>query len=146
MMTWLRSPGVLAVVLAAVRVGPAGAHVADAVAGANLAVGSELPLGPVSLGANLELVGLAIGAQWHQGSLQGEPQTVSLFRYGAADLGALNSEFYFLLGLSARLAARAGLSHYVTNYAVTNTAAAGGPTARYQRFETVPFAALRLRL
>ncbi len=114
--------------------------------GANVAVGAELPLGPAALGADLDLLGVAAGARWQQGSLQGEPETASYFQYGPADHGALNSEFYLALRLSARLALRAGASHYVTNYIVTDAATAGRPSARYQRFETVPFVALRVRL
>ena len=116
------------------------------VVGANVAVGAELPVGPVAFGADLDLLGIATGAEWRQGSLRGEPETASYFQYGAADHGALNSEFYLAFRVSARLALRAGASHYVTNYIVTDTASATSPSARYQRFETVPFVALRVRL
>jgi hypothetical protein len=116
------------------------------VAGANVAVGVELPLGPVVLGANLDLLGIAAGSRWTRAALEGTPETLSYFLYGSADRGALNSEYYVLIGLRPSLALRIGASHYVTNYLVTNTTASGRPRARYQRFETVPFAALRLRL
>jgi hypothetical protein len=114
------------------------------VVGANLAVAGEVRFGPVVLGANLDLAGVGGGAGWRQGDLEGKPETASLFRYGTADRGALNSEFYGAFHLSSRVALRAGASHYVTNYVVTDAAAAGRPSARYQRFETVPFAALRV--
>lgn len=116
------------------------------VIGVAAAIAGDIPVGPLSLGANLDLVGLATGSRWTQGSLEGEPERISLFQNGPADRGALNSEFYVAFRLGARLVIRAGASHYVTNYEVTDTADAGRPTARYQRFETVPFAALRLRL
>jgi hypothetical protein len=116
------------------------------VVGLAAGVAGELPIGALALGANLDLVGVSAGARWTQGDLRGEPETASYFQYGAADHGALNSEFYVALRLNPRLTIRGGLSHYVTNYVVTDTGAAGQPSARYQRFETVPFAALRLRL
>jgi hypothetical protein len=114
------------------------------VIGVAAAIAGDIPVGPLSLGANLDLVGLSAGSRWTQGSLEGEPQRISLFQNGPADRGALNSEFYVAFRVGARLVIRAGASHYVTNYEVTDTGAPGRPSARYQRFETVPFAALRI--
>ena len=48
--------------------------------------------------------------------------------------------------IASRVRLRVGLSHYVTNYTVTDTAASGAPSSRYQRFETVPFFAVAVRL
>lgn len=102
--------------------------------------------GGVSAGANLDLLGFAFGSTSTVGPLRKEPQGFSYFRYGSADHGALNSEFFASVRVAPRIRLRAGLSHYVTNYEVTDTGAAGSPTSRYQRFETVPFVALALRL
>ena len=78
--------------------------------------------------------------------MSAKPQAVSYFGYGSADHGALNSEFFASLRLTPRVRVRAGLSHYVTNYTVTDTAAPGAPSSRYQTFQTVPFVAVSLRL
>lgn len=100
----------------------------------------------VAVGANLDLVGVATGPTRTVGSLVEKPQALSYFRYGSADHGALNSEFFVAVRVAARLQLRAGVSHYVTNYTVTDTAAAGAPSSRYQRFQTVPCVAVSLRL
>lgn len=113
----------------------------------NGAVFGELGLiNPVALGANLDLVGVATGATRRAGSLAEKPQAFSYFRYGSADHGALNSEFFVSLRVAPRVRLRGGVSHYVTNYTVTDTAAAGTPSSRYQKFQTVPFVAVTLRL
>ena len=75
-----------------------------------------------------------------------KPQAAAYFLYGSADRGALNSEFFLSGRVAPRLWVRVGISHYVTSYAATEAAGPDGPASRYQRFETVPFAALRLRL
>ncbi len=100
----------------------------------------------IAVGANLDLVGVATGPTRTAASLVEKPQAFSYFRYGSADHGALNSEFFVSVLLSLRMAVRAGVSHYVTNYTVTDTATAGEPNSRYQKFETVPFVAVTLRL
>lgn len=113
----------------------------------NGAVFGQLDLSDrVAGGANLDLVGVAAGPTRTAGSLVATPQAFSYFRYGAADHGAPNSEFFLSLRVAQRMRLRAGVSHYVTNYAVTDAAAAGAPTSRYQRFQTVPFVAVTLRL
>lgn len=118
-----------------------------AVYAVDAAVAGELGLlGGVTVGANLDLVGVATGPTQTMGSLMEKPQAFSYFRYGSADHGALNSEFFVSLRLSERTRLRAGVSHYVTNYAVTDTAAANAPNTRYQKFQTVPFVAVSLRL
>jgi len=96
----------------------------------------------VTVGANLDLIGLATGPTREIGSLKAEPQRGSYFAYGDADHGALNSEFFAAIRLGESVRLRAGLSHYVTNYIVSEP---GSPDARYQRFDTVPFAALEWR-
>jgi hypothetical protein len=100
----------------------------------------------LALGANLDLVGVATGPTRAAGSLAEKPQAFSYFRYGSADHGALNSEFFVSLRVASRVRVRAGVSHYVTDYTVTDTGAAGAPSSRYQKFQTVPFGAVTLRL
>ena len=113
----------------------------------NAAVFADVSLsGPVVFGANLDVVGLATGPTRTAGSLRAKPQAGSYFRYGSGDHGALNSEFFVSLRVASRVRLRVGLSHYVTNYTVTDTAASGAPSSRYQRFETVPFFAVAVRL
>jgi hypothetical protein len=113
----------------------------------NGAVFSELDLtNLVALGANLDVIGVATGPTRMAGSLSEKPQGLAYFRYGSRDHGALNSEFFVSLRVAPRVQVRGGASHYVTNYTVTDTAAVGAPSSRYQRFQTVPFIALRLRL
>jgi hypothetical protein len=99
----------------------------------------------VAIGANLDLAGLATGPDRSVGALRATPQVGSYFQYGHADRGALNSEFYLALRLGPRLRLRAGMSHYVTNYIVTDPSTAGDLSSRYQRFVTVPFVALSVR-
>ncbi len=100
----------------------------------------------VTVGANLDVIGVATGPTRTVGSLSEKPQRLSYFAYGSRDHGALNSEFFLSVRVTPRVDLRGGASHYVTNYTVTDTGAAGGITSRYQRFETVPFIAVRLRL
>lgn len=100
----------------------------------------------VALGANLDIVGVATGPTRTAGTLVENPHAFSYFRYGSADHGALNSEFFVALRVVPRMRVRAGISHYVTNYKVTDTAAAVMPSSRYQRFQTVPFVAISMRL
>jgi len=100
----------------------------------------------VALGANLDVIGVATGPIRRAGSLSEKPQGLSYFRYGSRDHGALNSEFFVSLQVAPRVQVRGGASHYVTNYTVTDTAAVGAPSSRYQKFQTVPFIAVRLRL
>jgi hypothetical protein len=96
------------------------------------------------VGANLDLIGVAVGPRRLAGALVAKPQAFSYFRYGSADHGALNSEFFAALRVAPRVRIRAGLSHYVTDYVVTDAAAAGAPSRRYQKFESVPFVAVTL--
>lgn len=65
---------------------------------------------------------------------------------GAADRGSLNSAFYVGVTASRRVRVRAGLSHFVLGYRVTDRSSASAPSSRYQRFETVPFLAVSLGL
>jgi hypothetical protein len=95
------------------------------------------------LGANLDVLGAAVGPSRRSGARTANPQTLSYFAYGTNDHGALDSEFYLAARLRETVDLRAGLSHYVTNYIVT---APGEPDARYQRFESTPFLAVRWRL
>jgi len=113
----------------------------------NSAVFGELDLtNPVALGANLDVIGVVTGPTRTAGSLSEKPQGFSYFRYGSGDHGALNSEFFVSLRVAPRVRVRGGASHYVTTYTVTDTAAVGAPSSRYQKFQTVPFIAVRLRL
>jgi hypothetical protein len=112
----------------------------------NGAVFAQLDLiGAIAVGMNLDVIGVATGKTLTAGSLTEKPQAFSYFRYGSADHGALNSEFFVSVRVSPRVNVRAGSSHYVTNYEVTDSTAPG-VTTRYQKFQTVPFVALRLRL
>ena len=96
----------------------------------------------VSLGANLDLIGLATGPSRAIGSLKAKPESFSYFLYGTRDRGSLNSEYYVGVRLAEDFRLRAGLSHYVTNYIVSDP---GSAEARYQRFESVPFVAVEWR-
>ena len=118
-----------------------------AVYGLNGAVFGELRLlRSVAFGANLDLVGLATGPTRTVGALTAKPQAGSYFQYGSADHGALNSEFFLSLRVAELVQLRAGMSHYVTNYTVTDPGTSGGPSSRYQKFQTVPFVAVTVRL
>ena len=119
-----------------------------AVYGINAVVATDLRVaGPVHLEFNLDVAGLAAGPTYRTGSLEAKPATGSLFLYGSRDRGSLNSELAITLALSPRLRLRAGSSHYVLGYAVTDRSAgtpAAGAKSRYQRFFTVPFVAIAL--
>lgn len=107
-----------------------------AVTGLNLMVTGELRLLPMlTAGANLDLAGIALGPERAVAGDRFHPSHGSLFLYGHKDRGSLNSEFYLRLRLGDRWAVRGGLSHYVVGY----TGTAGGATARYDRFHSVPF-------
>lgn len=115
--------------------------------GLNGAVFGELGLvGRLAVGANLDLVGIATGPTRNVGVLEEKPQPGSYFAGGSGDHGALNSEFYVALGVAPRVRVRGGLSHFVTNYTVTDRGSAGSPSSRYQKFQTVLFVAAGLRL
>lgn len=106
----------------------------------NLFVLGEVTLaGPVGVGANLDLAGVAEGPSRRVSGATLSAARWSLFRYGDNDRGSLTSEVYLRLEPGARMGIRAGLSHSVTGYRATQ----GG--ARYLRFDTVPFLALRWR-
>ncbi len=106
----------------------------------NLLVLGDLRLaGPVGVGANLDVAGVAGGASRRSGSVSLAPARWSLFRYGDNDRGSLNSEFYLRVEAAPRMTLRGGVSHYVTGYRVS------GGGARYLRFDTVPFVALAWR-
>jgi hypothetical protein len=123
---------------------PARLPIDPAVYAMNLALFGEVRLARWAfLGANLDVLGAAVGPPRRSGARTAKPQTLSHFAYGTNDHGALNSELYLAARLGASVDLRAGLSHYVTNYIVT---APGEPDARYQRFESAPFLAVRWRL
>lgn len=92
----------------------------------------------VTIGANLDLVGVAIGPE--RGGRR--PARGSLFLYGNRDRGSLNSEFFGAVTVSERVSVRAGMSHYVVGY---DQAGDGGGRSRYQRFFDAGFVAVRLR-
>ncbi|MBL8977689.1 MAG: hypothetical protein JNM53_04715 [Gemmatimonadetes bacterium] len=119
---------------------PLRVRLAPSVWGLNLAVeGQVRVIGPLAVGANLDLAGIATGSSRRDSGLRLEPARGSLFRYGDRDRGSLNSEYFLGLQAGSALALRAGVSHYVTGYRGT----AGGVSTRYLRFDTVPFLALR---
>ncbi|HSE66896.1 MAG TPA: hypothetical protein VLB12_07915 [Gemmatimonadales bacterium] len=113
---------------------PANLSLAPEVWALNVAVGAEVqPVDLFALGANLDLAGLATGSALSTADATLEPARWSLFRYGHRDLGSLNSEAYIAVPLR-HLRIRAGISHFVTGYTVS-----GQSSARYLRFDTVPF-------
>lgn len=119
---------------------PLRVRLAPSVWGLNLAVEGQVQVfGPVTVGANLDLAGIATGGSRRDSGLKLEPARGSLFRYGDRDRGSLNSEFFLGWEAGHALALRAGVSHYVIGYRGT----AGGASTRYLRFDTVPFLALR---
>jgi len=108
-------------------------------AGVNLMVLAEVKLVPrVRAGANLDLAGLAAGPSLQVGAAEFTPARGSLFLYGNADRGSLNSEYYLRVAPAAGWSVRGGFSHYVTGY----QGKAGGTTSRYLRFDSVWFLAL----
>jgi hypothetical protein len=111
----------------------------------NVAVAGEVRLGArLGVGANIDLAGVAAGPQRTAGAVELKPARWSVLQGGKGDRGSLNSEFYLSLRVSHRVQARAGASHYVLGYRGTDSASGSQPSARYQRFETVPFVAVRL--
>ena len=120
--------------------------IAPQVYGINLAVAADVKVyGDFSAGFNLDLIGAATGADRLSGTLVAKPQTGSLFAGGSPDKGALNSETYIAWHALPTLTVRAGTSHYVTNYDVSDPLAAGSPSTRYQQFVTVPFVAVTFK-
>lgn len=113
----------------------------------NAAVFGEFaPLEFLAIGANLDLIGLAAGPERTSGTMVATPQRFSYFGYAERDHGALNSEFLVTLRVTPVLRLRAGISHYVTNYIVTDLAAPGVRGSRFQKFVSVPFVGVSLRL
>jgi len=111
----------------------------------NGAVAGEVQLGArLGVGANIDLAGVAAGPRRAAGAVELKPARWSLLQIGNGDRGSLNSEFYLSLRVSHRVQARAGASHYVLGYRGTDNASASRLSARYQRFETVPFVAVSL--
>lgn len=116
-----------------------------AVYGINAAVATDLRVaGPVHLEFNLDLAGIAAGPERQSGSLEARPSNGSLFLYESRDRGSLNSELAVSLVLSPRFRLRAGSSHYVLGYSVTDRSSGAPLASRYQRFFTVPFLAISL--
>lgn len=110
--------------------------------GLNLMVAGEVRvLGPISAGANLDLFGVAGGPARSHDTIEIHPAPFSMFRYGNADRGSLNSEFFLVARMSERFGLRAGLSHYVVGY----DAEQGGAMQRYLRFDDAIFLAVRWR-
>jgi len=121
---------------------PDTARVDPGVFGLNLMVSGGIDVvGPLGVGANLDLAGAALGPSRRVGSVKFTPSHGSLFLYGHRDRGSLNSEFFVRLKVGPRWTARAGLSHYVVGY----TGTASGQTGRYDRFTSVPFVAVSFR-
>jgi hypothetical protein len=113
------------------------------IVGLNIRVQSDLALvGPVGIGANIDLAGLAFGPRRSAGAASLRVARGSLLLLGTRDRGSLNSEFFLAVRASRRLTVNAGVSHYVTGY----RAQAGGLRERYSRFDTVPFVSVSGRL
>lgn len=118
---------------------PSRVSIDPSLAGLNLMVLAEVKLVPrVRVGANLDLLGVAAGPSRNDGAVELTPARGSLFLYGNADRGSLNSEFYLGVSPAPGLTIRGGFSHYVTGY----RGEAGGSTTRYLRFDSVPFLAV----
>ena len=116
-----------------------------AVYGINGAVATDLRVaGPVHLEFNLDLAGFEVGPERRTGSIEARPSNGSLFLYESRDRGSLNSELAVSLPLSSRVRLRAGSSHYVLGYTVTDRSSGAPLVSRYQRFFTVPFLAISL--
>ncbi len=116
------------------------------VVGLALAVQAELAVvGPLSVGFNIDVGGIALGGDQRVSGLTPKVQRGSLLLGGTPDVGALNSETYVAWAVVPTVTVRAGTTHYVTNYDVTDAAASGAPTAKYQSFRTVPFVAVSWR-
>lgn len=108
--------------------------------GLNLMVAIEARvLGPISAGANLDVVGIAGGPARSQGNISIRPARFSMFRYGNADRGSLNSEFYLAARVTQRLGIRGGLSHFVVGYEAEQE----DGVRRYLRFADAVFVAVR---
>lgn len=106
----------------------------------NLAVAAQLRLhGPLSAGANLDLAGVAAGPTRTAGAVTARPARGSVFLYGNRDRGSLNSEFFLAVRVRNHVGLRVGVSHAVTGYRGTSNSG----SARYLRFNTVPFVAVR---
>ena len=119
-----------------------------AVYGLNAAVAGDLQLvGLLGIGFNLDLIGVATGPTRRSGAIEAKPAVGSQFRYGPADRGSLNSEFFVSLAVAHGVRVRAGSSHFVLGYEVTDRSGVGvtgAPSSRYQRFFTLPFIAVSL--
>lgn len=119
---------------------PATVPVDPSVWGVNLMVSGQIDVaGPVFTGANIDVIGVAGGASSAGSNLTLKPARGSILLYGNNDRGSLNSEFFLGARLSPRFSLRAGMSHYVTGYQVSDAT----QRPRYLRFDTVPFLALR---
>jgi len=106
----------------------------------NLAVSGRVPIaGPVAAGANLDVLGVAVGPSRTSSGTKLKPARGSLFRYGDRDRGSLNSELFVALTVAREFTLRAGISHYVTGYRLTE----GPMKAHFLRFDTVPFLAVQ---
>lgn len=118
---------------------------APQVVGLNLAIQAELAVvGPLSVGFNIDVAGVAIGPDQRAAGLLARVQRGSLLLGGSPDVGALNSEMYVAWSIVPTVTVRAGTTHYVTNYDVSDPAATT-PGAKYQQFKTVPFVAVSWR-
>ena len=114
-----------------------------AVWGLNVVVSAQARLvGPVAVGANIDLAGVAGGPQRPQGTITLKPALGSLLLFGDQDRGSLNSEFFLAVPVSQRIEIRAGMSHYVVGYDAED----GATSTRYLRGETVPFVGVRWML
>ena len=120
--------------------------IAPQVVGINLGAAVDVAIwGDFGAGFNLDLIGVATGPERTSGTLVAKPQQGSLFAGGSPDKGALNSETYISWHALPTLIVRAGTSHYVTNYDVSDPLVTGSASTRYQRFVTVPFVALTFK-
>lgn len=116
------------------------------VVGFAIAVQAEVAIvGPLSVGFNIDLAGVAAGGDQSVAGLTARVQRGSLLLGGSPDVGALNSETYVAWAFAPTFTFRAGTTHFVTNYEVRDPASPGVTAAKYQQFKTLPFVAVGWR-
>ena len=74
-------------------------------------------------------------------SVEAAPASGNAFLYAANDRGSLNSEFFVAWRIRPTVLLRAGLSHILTEYRLSEDPGSGA--RRYRRFSNLAFAALR---
>lgn len=121
----------------------------------NLEVQAVLRLvGPLEVGANIDLAGLSFGPGRTGEHRSGDPafagprsarvSSPGLLLIGNRDRGQLDSEFFLGWRLGEALTVRGGLSHVATEYRTLDAVDFGN--RRFRRFTTQPFLGVAWRL